>query len=139
MLQTSYNGGVHELSLACNLIESADAAARQAGATRVSAVHLRLGRLAGVVGDSLQFGYDIAAKGTLLEGSQLVIEEVPAVIFCETCKREVELPGIQNFDCPHCNTPSRHLLQGKEIEIRAIEIEVAEAAESLQTHDHTIA
>lgn len=123
---------MHEVSIAFNLVESAEAAARQAGATRVNVVHLRLGRLAGVVGDALQFGYGIAAKGTLLEGSQLVIEDVPAVIFCEACKREVELPDVQLFCCPHCGTPSRQLRQGKEIEIRAIEIDVAEAVEPLQ-------
>lgn len=122
---------MHELSLACNLIESADAAARQAGATRVNAVYLRLGRLAGVVGDALQFGYDIAAKGTLLEGSRLMIEEVPAMIFCEACKCDIELPDAQNFCCPRCGTPSRQLRQGKEIEIRAIEIETKAAVEPL--------
>jgi hydrogenase nickel incorporation protein HypA/HybF len=121
---------VHEVSIAFNLVESADAAAREAGATKVNAVHLRLGRLSGVVGDALQFGYDIAAKGTLLEGSQLLIEDVPAVIYCAHCARDVELPDVQLFCCPHCGTPSRQLRQGKEIEIRAIEIDVA--AEPLQ-------
>lgn len=118
---------MHEVSIAFNLVESAEAAARQAGATKVNAVHLRLGRLAGVVGDALQFGYDIAAKGTLLEGSQLLIEDVPAVIHCERCARDVELLDMQLFCCPHCGTPSRQLRQGKEIEIRAIEIDVATA------------
>ena len=123
---------MHEVSIAFNLVESAEAAARQAGATQVKAVHLRLGRLAGVVGDVLQFGYDIAAKGTLLEGSRLVIEALPAVIFCDTCKCEVELPDVQMFCCPRCGKPSRQLRQGKEIEIRAIEIEVDAAVEPLK-------
>lgn len=122
---------MHELSIACELVESADAAARQAGATCVTAVHLRLGKLSGVVSDSLQFGYDIATKGTLLEGSQLVIEELPVVIYCDTCAREVALPSIQNFNCPNCGTPSRHIRQGKEMEIRSMEVEMETAVEPL--------
>jgi len=115
---------VHELSIACELVESVDAAARQAGATRVTVVHMRLGKLSGVVSDSLQFGYDIAAKGTLLEGSQLLIEELPVVIYCDRCASEVELPGMQNYNCPNCGTPSRHIRQGKEMEIRSMEVEM---------------
>jgi hydrogenase nickel incorporation protein HypA/HybF len=122
---------VHELSIACELVESVDAAARQAGATRVSIVHLRLGKLSGVVSDALQFGYDIATKGTLLEGSQLVIEELPVVIYCDACGREVALPGIQNFNCPNCGTPSRHIRQGKEMEIRSMEVEMEAVPEPL--------
>ena len=122
---------MHELSIAYSLVESADAAARQAGATGVTVVHLRLGKLSGVVSDALQFGYDIAAKGTLLEGSQLVIEELPVVIYCDTCAREVELPGIQNFNCPICGTSSRLIRQGKELEIRAMEIVMESAPEPL--------
>lgn len=129
-MQASYNRNVHELSIAYDLIESADAAARQAGAAKVNAVHLRLGRLSGVVSDALQFGYDIAAKGTLLEGSRLVIEELPAVIYCESCGSEFELPGIQNFCCPQCGTPSRQIRQGKELEIHSMEVEM-EAVEPL--------
>ncbi len=122
---------MHELSIAHELVESADAAARRAGASRVVAVHLRLGKLSGVVSDALQFGYDITTKGTLLEGSRLVIEAVPVVIYCDVCRREVELPGIQSFDCPHCGTPSRHIRQGKEMEIRSMEVEMDAALEPL--------
>jgi hydrogenase nickel incorporation protein HypA/HybF len=122
---------VHELSIAHELVESADAAARQAGATKVTTVHLRLGKLSGVVSDALQFGYDITTKGTLLEGSQLIIEELPVVIYCHVCRREVELPGIQNFNCPECGTPSRHIRQGKEMEIRSMEVEMDAAPEPL--------
>jgi hydrogenase nickel incorporation protein HypA/HybF len=122
---------VHELSIAHELVESADAAARQAGATKVTTVHLRLGKLSGVVSDALQFGYDITTKGTLLEGSQLIIEELPVVIYCHVCRREAELPGIQNFNCPECGTPSRHIRQGKEMEIRSMEVEMDAAPEPL--------
>lgn len=37
---------------------------------------------------------------------------------------EVELPGIQRFRCPHCDTPSGDIRQGRELEIESIEIDV---------------
>lgn len=113
---------VHELSIAYNLVEAASKAASEAGARMVTAVRLRLGMLSGVVPDALQFGYDIAIKDTLLEGSRLEIEEVPVIIHCERCRREVTLPTIQVFRCPICNTPSAQIVQGRELEIVSLEI-----------------
>lgn len=116
---------MHELSIAHELVSIADQAARKAGATRVTRAHLRLGALAGVVADSLQFGYGIATQGTLLDGSELVIHELPVVIYCDspTCQREYELPGAQSFRCPVCGQPAAKLVQGKELQIESIEID----------------
>ena len=65
---------MHELSIALSMIEMAEEEAARAGG-RVTALHLKLGRLSGVVKQALTFSYDIACQGTALEGSQLVIEE----------------------------------------------------------------
>ena len=114
---------MHELSIAYSLVEAANTAAQTAGATRVTAVRLRLGALAGVVKDALLFSYDIAAKGTLLEGSTLQIEDVPVMIFCETCQALRPIAGLQRFRCAVCDTPSAKIQQGKELEIVALEID----------------
>jgi hydrogenase nickel incorporation protein HypA/HybF len=119
---------MHELSIAYRLVETAEAAARKAGAAEVESVQLRLGALSGVVKDALLFSFPIAAEGTLLAGAQLVIDEVPVAIFCARCRAEAELPGTQQFRCPHCNTPSAQLVRGRELELVALEIREADGA-----------
>ena len=116
---------MHELSIAHDLVSIADEAARKAGATRVTRAHVRLGALSGVVADSLQFGFGIAAQGTLLDGAELVIHELPVKIYCDSpgCQREIELSGTQSFRCPVCGTPAAKLTQGKELQIESIEID----------------
>ena len=114
---------MHELSIAYNLIETAEAAAREAGAQRVTAVHLRLGVMSGVVEDALRFGFDVAAQNTLLEGAALEIEHLPAVVYCPTCEEERELAQSQRFRCPVCATPTGDLRQGRELELTSIDIE----------------
>lgn len=116
---------MHELSIVHGIVEAASDAARRSNALRVTAVHLRVGKLAGVVTDALLFSYDISTQGTLLEGSRLIVEELPVVIYCAPCNAERELPGIQRFRCPVCDTPSASIRQGKELEIESIEIDVA--------------
>jgi hydrogenase nickel incorporation protein HypA/HybF len=113
---------MHELSIAVDMVEIAESAAKQARAIRVEAVHLRLGVMAGVVKDALWFAYDVATRDTVLQGSQLVIEDVPLVIYCDTCQKEVALPSMQYFVCPDCGCPSTDIRQGRELEITSMEI-----------------
>jgi hydrogenase nickel incorporation protein HypA/HybF len=117
---------MHELSIAQNLIEIASEAAQKAGATRVRELRLRLGALAGVSVESLLFCYDIAAQGTLLEGSRLCIDEAPVVIFCADCKAEHDLPAIVDMCCPVCGATRVQVRSGRQMELSAIEVDVPE-------------
>ena len=114
---------MHELSIATALVGSADAAARDAGAARVVRLHLRLGALSGVVREALDFAYPIAAEGTRLEGSALVVEDVPVVVWCPTCRAERELETTTRFRCPACDTPTGDVRAGREIEISHLDVE----------------
>jgi hydrogenase nickel incorporation protein HypA/HybF len=81
---------MHELSIALSMIEMASEEADRHGAARVTALHLKLGHLSGVVKEALTFSYEIACQGTVLEGSQLVIEEVQG--------RELEVVALELED-----------------------------------------
>lgn len=113
---------MHELSIAHSLIESAEEAAREAGAERVTRVQLRLGELAGVVKESLLFSFDVATKGTLLEGAVLEIEELPLVVYCPHCAADFSRSDGLWFRCPGCDVPSNMILQGRELELASIEV-----------------
>jgi hydrogenase nickel incorporation protein HypA/HybF len=114
---------MHELSIALSMVEmAADEAARRGGA-QIHAVHLKLGPLAGVVKDALLFSFDLACEGTTLEGSRLIIEEVPVIVYCSTCDAKSELSSIQRFCCSACGSPTPEVLQGRELEVVALEIQ----------------
>lgn len=113
---------MHELSLAQSIVEVASEAAQAANAARVIAVQLRLGALAGVVKSALLFSWEIATEDTPIAGARLEIEELPVIVYCPTCEQNVTLPHTQNFRCPTCATPTPHLIQGREFEVKALEI-----------------
>jgi hydrogenase nickel incorporation protein HypA/HybF len=113
---------MHELSIAMSIIEGAAQEALRRGGAQVHAVHLKLGPLSGVVKDALLFSYGLACEGTLLEGSQLLIEEVPVVVYCPNCETEKTLNSIQRFCCPTCGTLTPGVVSGRELELVAIEI-----------------
>jgi hydrogenase nickel incorporation protein HypA/HybF len=113
---------MHELSIALSLVDLAETESGRLGG-RVRAVHLRLGALAGVVKDALLSSYEIACVDTLLEGSRLVIEEVPVIVFCPRCQAERPLSSVQWFCCSVCGTPTPDVRQGRELELIALEME----------------
>jgi hydrogenase nickel incorporation protein HypA/HybF len=118
---------LHELSIAQAIVEGVLDTAERERADKVLRVRLRLGRLSGVVGDSLQFCYEMAVAGTVMEGSVLEIVELPLIIHCPACDADRILGGIQLMACPVCGTLSGDLRQGRELEIESIEIESPEA------------
>ncbi len=112
---------MHELSIAMSIVELAEEEAVRRGA-QVDAVHLKLGALSGVVKKALLSCYEMACEGTPLRGSRLIIDEVPVIIFCPSCQAQRPLDSIQLFCCPACGTPCSEIVQGKELEVVALEI-----------------
>ncbi|HEY6368989.1 MAG TPA: hydrogenase maturation nickel metallochaperone HypA [Candidatus Sulfotelmatobacter sp.] len=53
---------------------------------QVSAVHLRLGALCGVVKDAPLFSYEVACQDPPLQGSQLIVEDMPVIVLCAQCR-----------------------------------------------------
>ena len=115
---------MHELSIAMGIVDAATEEAQRRG-VQVSAVHLRLGALSGVVKNALLFSYEIACQGTPLEGSRLMVEDVSVIVFCARCQQERPLPSVQLFVCPDCGAPTMDVRQGKELEVFALEVQDA--------------
>jgi hydrogenase nickel incorporation protein HypA/HybF len=117
---------MHELSIVASIVDSVTESLAAYPGARVKEVRLRIGVLASVVEDSLQFCYGIASEGTRLEGSKLVIQTLPVIARCDRCNADVELASLQSFRCPRCGEPVSDLRQGRELDIDSIEIDYAE-------------
>lgn len=114
---------MHELSIAVSMVDMAVEESQRQGGTKVNAIHLKLGKLSGVVKDALLFSYDVVCEGTLLEGSRLIIKEIPIIVFCPKCETETPPVAINNLCCPKCETPTPQVISGREMEVTALEIE----------------
>lgn len=94
----------------------------------MNAVHLKLGRLSGIVKVALESAFGLAVEGTILEGAKLVVEEIPIVAYCPQCAAERTMPSAQSFACPVCGSAISEVIHGRELEVVAIEIEKLEEA-----------
>jgi hydrogenase nickel incorporation protein HypA/HybF len=112
---------MHELSVALSIVDAVEEEAeRHSG--HVEAIHLRLGPLAGVVKEALLSAWDLACESSPLAGVRLVVEDVPIVVYCATCQSQQAVTSMQWLCCAKCETPAHEIVQGRELEIRALEI-----------------
>ncbi len=117
---------MHELFIVSSIVDTVTESLAHYPGARVKEVRLRVGVLAAVAEDSLQFCYGVATENTRLAGSTLQIDLLPVIIHCNPCGQDVELASVQSFRCPRCGTPSMDLRQGRELEIESIEIDEVE-------------
>lgn len=116
---------MHELSIAASMTEAVTEAAAAYPRARVVAVRLRVGALAAVAQDSLQFSWNVTTENTPLAGAALVVQTLPVIVHCAGCDQDRELRSIENLCCPQCGALSADLRQGRELEIESIELEEA--------------
>jgi len=119
---------MHELSIATSIVETVTESAAAYPGARVLKVRLRIGALAAVIEDSLQFCWGLVTEDTPLAGSRLVVRTLPVMLHCDGCGADSELAGVQSFRCPRCGELGSDLRQGRELEIESIELEEPESA-----------
>ena len=112
---------MHELSLMQAVRELALEQAHAHGASRIAAITLRIGSLAGVEPEALRFAHEVVMAGTAAAGARLLIDDVPATFCCEPCQQPF---AAEQGDClcPRCGAFSRRLLQGRELELASLEL-----------------
>ena len=112
---------MHELSIAMSILDMAEEEAGRRSA-EVDAIYVQLGALSGIVKEALLSAYDLARTETTLDAARLVIEEVPVMIYCRHCQAPRSVPSIQQLSCSECSTPSAEILQGRELQVVALEL-----------------
>lgn len=112
---------MHETSIALAVVDQIVQRAREDGHDGVRAVVLRVGELAGVVPEALEFCFAQVCAGTVAEGAALSIEAVAALGRCGGCPDDWPVGMPPDLNCPGCGEPAAHLISGRELEIAAVE------------------
>lgn len=112
---------MHELGIVFHIIDHLEEVGKQNQLSKISTVTLEIGEVSGVVHSYLTDCWKWAAdKSELLKGSQLQIETLPAVTFCEDCQKTYDTVKHGKI-CPNCSSPNTYLVSGNEFNIKEIE------------------
>ena len=104
---------MHELSLCQAILEHVEG---RAAGRPVRRVDIRIGYLRQVVPDSLQFSWEMLTQGTDLDGCELVVEHIPAVVRCRACGTDTTL-AWPVLACAGCEGLDVELQSGEELEL----------------------
>lgn len=113
---------MHEMSLAEGVIQVLEQSAASEGFDRVKTVWLEIGQLSHVEPEAMRFCFDAVCRGTLAEGAQLEIIELPGTGWCHECSKEFAYQARYE-PCPHCGGFQVQMTGGDEMRIKELEVE----------------
>lgn len=113
---------MHELYLAESIINIISDYAARDGFKKVNNVFLSYGRFSCIESKTLQFAFNVQAKGTPAEGAALEFQILPAVIHCFSCEKDLEVKTHSGV-CPSCGGHEVVLIAGTE-ELQILELDV---------------
>lgn len=113
---------VHELPVTESILDIALRHAKQAGATRITDIHLVIGQLSSIVDESVRFYWNFVSKDTMAEGARLHFRRVAARMACLACGAEYQPDGLA-LACPACQSRRVRVVAGEEFQVEAIEVD----------------
>ena len=109
--------GVHELSITESVVA---AVTERLGDEQIEVITLEVGRLSGVVADSIRFCFDLCIEGTSLAGATLDIIDIPGRAHCRSCEATFEMSD--QIPLCECGSTELEILSGEELRIKNVRV-----------------
>ena len=109
---------MHELAITQSIVTTITQRMRDAPVCRI---RLEVGRLSGLVPDSVRFCFTMVAAGTTCEGARLEIDEPAGRARCRSCGAAFETGEVLPL-CDGCGSADIEVEGGRELRIREVEV-----------------
>ena len=125
---------MHEFSVMKQVVEAVLAEAKNRGSIEVKEVLLDVGALTFLGEEQMRFAYEVLTKDTPMEGSEIVIREVPPEVRCASCgydgavgysNDQIFHTAVPIFMCPDCGG-GVDIIKGRECTVRNIRMAIEE-------------
>ena len=114
---------MHDLAIAEEILTTAQS--YQGQGRRVTRIDVCIGPFSGVVRESLEFCFDLAAEHFGMKGTQLSIEQLTAEATCPACGVDTQVDGMWTV-CTACGHSPLTVEGGRELRINRLIIEEEE-------------
>ena len=114
---------MHEMGIILHLAKTLEETAEQEQIKKITRVTLEVGEVSGIIPEYLRDFWEYArAKTEHFQKTELKIEELKAVTYCQNCGKTY--PTMQyGKTCPYCSSGNTFLVTGNEYNIKEIEAE----------------
>ena len=116
---------MHELPVVQSIVQTSVDFLTEQNIDNAKFVTLIIGEHTGVIPRYVRMYYDDVCKGTILEGTELRIEEKPTEYFCRECGNVFETgpdshQHLTEVNCPNCQSEDLEVISGNELLIKEI-------------------
>ena len=113
---------MHELSVTQGLLKICLDEGKKHNIKKIKKINVKVGELTGLVPNCITYYFDIVAKGTIVEGAEILVEKIPVAIKCNGCQYEGVLPKGEYF-CPSCKSNKYKIINGREFYLDTMEVD----------------
>jgi len=110
---------MHEIGVLMEVVKSVETFSKENKVEKIDKLVLQIGELSSMIPKYMQSLYSVAVEGSILEGSKLEIEVLPANGICKDCEKVFNVIKNKGI-CPLCETDNWEMLSGKEFNIKEI-------------------
>ncbi len=110
---------MHEIGIVRQILRTVERFAAENEVRNIREVVVDCGELSLVIPKYLEDLYPVVTKGSLLEGTRLVINTVPGMAECDECDEIFNVVEHKGY-CPNCGSFDKTILSGREMSIREI-------------------
>jgi len=112
---------MHELSIAQDILDIVFSNVPADEYENVAEIKVKIGEMAGVVPESLEFCFKAIASETQLANATLIIDKIPFILKCNSCNiTSSNEMGIRI--CPDCGSSDTRIISGTELEVTEVEL-----------------
>ncbi len=111
---------MHELSLCESIRQVVENHAGAHSVDRVKRVWVELGCFSCVSQEALSFAFDVVMRGSVAEGAELIVLDLPGKAICHDCGKEVTILD-RLACCPSCGGTTLMPTAGNEMRIKDME------------------
>ncbi|MCJ7604438.1 MAG: hydrogenase maturation nickel metallochaperone HypA [Dehalococcoidales bacterium] len=113
---------MHEFSITESILKLAVEKAAEAQAKKITRINLIIGDMSGIVGECVQFYFDVLSKDTVAAGAELVFDLRKTQARCQSCGN-VYPPKEDDWSCPDCGKTAVDVVSGRECYMESLEVD----------------
>ena len=112
---------MHEMGIVLHLAKTLEKEADERRISKIGKVVLQVGEVSGIMTDLFSDCWNyFKVKHPILCDSELIIETIPALTHCDSCKKDYETVKYGR-KCPYCGSYETWLITGNQCIIKEIE------------------
>jgi hydrogenase nickel incorporation protein HypA/HybF len=114
---------MHEFSIVQSLLDLIEKNVKLNDAKSVSKVVVKIGKLSGVEPHLLETAFNTFKEKTVAENAEFLVEIQDVIGYCKRCDDKFVIEEY-NFICPKCNSIDIEVIDGTEMILKSLELEI---------------